>query len=282
MRKQLYRDAKLGGVLAIALILVGSLLLLLMLYASYRRAIHELPRDEVDTLSSRVDSRSGEAVGQEQLELEIKTWRYVEGIPQELAQFETVFWEPDDTNSMRQWIEETDIVDGGSILEIGTGTGLVAIWAALQGARKVVATDINPIAVANASYNAERLGLQAAIEVRRVPISKPGPFEVVTAGEKFDVILSNPPWEDSSVEEVAAHALYDPGFALLDGILAEAATHLNDNGRLLLAYGARTAIERILQAAPSHGWQVQIRDARSLDTLPEVFLPGMLLELSRE
>ncbi len=213
--------------------------------------------------------------------LNIKTWHVLDELPCELAQFETVFWEPKDTTSLRNWLRTEGKLLGRQVLEIGTGTGIVALCCGHSGAERVIATDINPNAVANARYNAELCGLTNRVEVRQVPRNAPGPFSVLNANEQFDFIMSNPPWEDAAVEELAAHALYDPGFELLDGMLRDGAKYLKPHGRLLLAYGARTAIDRVLRSAPKFGWRARIIDERELETLPEVFVPGMLLELSQ-
>ncbi len=210
---------------------------------------------------------------------EIRTWHHVAGFPASIAQMESVFWEPNDTDSLRAWLKGADRLRGADVMEIGCGTGLVSIACALLGARSVVASDINQAAVANAIYNAELCGVSAKIKVRQVNEAHPGPFEVIGSGEKFDFIISNPPWEDAPVTSPAAYAFYDPGFKLLDGILTEAKDYLNAEGTLLLAYGAKQAIERIQEQAPKLGWQVTLHDPRDLTTLPDVFLPGMLLEL---
>ena len=55
---------------------------------------------------------------------------------------------------------------GKRVLDMGTGTGVLALLAARLGASCVVATDNNPMAVANARLNVERLGLQATVDVR--------------------------------------------------------------------------------------------------------------------
>lgn len=211
----------------------------------------------------------------------IKQWHSVGGITNELAQFETVFWEPDDTTSLRSWFVEHPEVDGANMLEIGVGTGIISLSGLIAGVESAVATDINPMACMNARYNAELLDLDERLEIRQVMPTSPGPFSVIGADEQFDLIVSNPPWEDAPVEEVAAHALYDPGFALLDGLVAEAHLHLKPGGKLLLAYGAKTAIKRILATASQSGWNATVADTRDLETLPEVFLPGMLLVLER-
>ena len=212
---------------------------------------------------------------------EIVTWHHVDGFPAAISQMETVFWEPNDTDSLRAWLRESGRLKGAEVLEIGCGTGLVSIACALQGAQRVIASDINPAAVVNTTYNAELCGVTQKIKARQVNEAHPGPFEVIAANEKFDLIISNPPWEDAKVDSPAAYAFYDPGFKLLDGILMQAHGYLKSDGRLLLAYGAKKAIARLQEKAPELGWEVTLRDDRDLATLPEVFLPGMLLELRR-
>ncbi|MFK7820448.1 MAG: hypothetical protein AB8G99_17135, partial [Planctomycetaceae bacterium] len=65
----------------------------------------------------------------------------------------------------------------------------------------------------------------------------------------------------------------------LKSVLSGAKDRLKPSGRLLLAYGCVTAIKTIERLAPAHGLTVIRRDERKLTELPEVFLPGMLLEL---
>jgi len=212
----------------------------------------------------------------------IRNWHHVDGFPTAIAQIESVFWEPDDTSTLRTWLVENNRLEGAEVLEIGCGTGLVAITCALHGAKQVIATDINSAAVLNAAYNADLSGVITRVKVRQVNEAHPGPFEVISADEKFDFIISNPPWEDAPVTSPAAYAFYDPQFGLLDAILSQSQEHLHSGGRLLLTYGCKTAIERVRTTAPLYGWQVKIHDDRHLEELPEVFLPGMLLELNVE
>ena len=47
-----------------------------------------------------------------------------------------------------------------------------------------------------------------------------------------------------------------------------------------LAYGCVTAIRRIQEVAADEKLQCRLLDERSLDTLPELFLPGMLIEIT--
>src|SRR5207245_11013003 len=58
-------------------------------------------------------------------------------------------------------------LDGRRVLDVGTGSGILAIAAAKRAAREVVAVDVDPIAVGAAVENAERNG--ARLDVRRGP-----------------------------------------------------------------------------------------------------------------
>ena len=75
----------------------------------------------------------------------------------------------------------------GVVLDLGTGSGVCAIFAA-QIAQRVVAVDINPAAVRCAAINARLNHLEHRIEVRHGDLFAP------VAGERFDLIAFNPPF----------------------------------------------------------------------------------------
>jgi release factor glutamine methyltransferase len=212
---------------------------------------------------------------------EIKKWGKVEEFEQKLAILDSVFWEPADTESLRKRIRETELVRDKRVLEIGTGTGLVALCCLKAKARSVVATDVNPAAIESAKLNAKRLGLSSSFEARQVSLSDTSAFSVIDPSEQFDVILSNPPWEDGEPRYIDQYALYDTRFALLESLFAGLDTHLADEGELYLAYGCKTAIERVKRIAEQDRWRWEILDDRPLSDLPEVFLPGMLIRVRR-
>ncbi len=196
-----------------------------------------------------------------------------------IVQFESVFWEPDDTVSLRHLITEDKICDGRDVLEIGTGTGVIAILCAQNEANNVVATEINPAAVANARYNAAMLAEELPIEVRSVATKSPSAFSVIKDKERFDLIFSNPPWEDGKIVKPADHAFYDPDFALMDSLLDGLPKHLKTGGRCLVAYGHVPAIKRLREQSKQRGYEFKILDDRKLDALEKDFLPGMLCEI---
>lgn len=72
---------------------------------------------------------------------------------------------------------------GRSVLDIGTGTGVLAILAAMRGAEPVVAIDNNEWATANAAENIE-LNKVEGIDLRRCELDE-------VEGKSFEVILAN-------------------------------------------------------------------------------------------
>jgi ribosomal protein L11 methyltransferase len=79
-------------------------------------------------------------------------------------------------------LQELDL-RGRSVLDVGTGTGVLALAAARLGAGRVVAVDVDPLAVTAARDNAARNGV-TGVDVR------PGSVEAVGA-ERFDVVVAN-------------------------------------------------------------------------------------------
>ncbi len=209
----------------------------------------------------------------------INRWERVEGLPRPIAVFDTVFWEPEDTRRLRAMITDTGAVRGKTVLEIGTGTGLLSLCCLRAGAEKVVATDINPAAAPNAVYNARLLGLADRLEVRLVPLHRPEAYSVVGESEKFDLIISNPPWENARPESIDKYAYFDPDFQLLRSLLAGLEDHLNPGGVGVVSYGSVDAIGTLQRLAPQFGLETRAWDRRSLQGLPGVFLPGMLIEI---
>lgn len=72
-------------------------------------------------------------------------------------------------------------------LDLGTGTGIVAIFAARRG-YGVVGVDINPEAVRCARLNLLLNNLEGRVEIRAGDLFTP------VAGERFDLVLFNPPF----------------------------------------------------------------------------------------
>jgi SAM-dependent methyltransferase len=111
-------------------------------------------------------------------------------------------------------------VAGKRALDVGTGTGVLALLLARAGAR-VTATDLAPAAVACARENAARLGLAERIEVVEADLYPAG---------RFDVVVCNPPWLPHEAVTPLDRAVYDPGGRFLARFLDGLAAHLAPGG----------------------------------------------------
>jgi methylase of polypeptide subunit release factors len=111
-------------------------------------------------------------------------------------------------------------VAGKRAFDVGTGTGVLALVLARAGAA-VVATDVEPRAVACARENAARLGLAAQVEVREADLFPEG---------AADLVVSNPPWLPDDARTSLERAVYDPGGRFLDRLVAGLPAHLAPGG----------------------------------------------------
>ncbi|MBO3736020.1 class I SAM-dependent methyltransferase [Actinoplanes flavus] len=84
----------------------------------------------------------------------------------------------------RHILDEPDLVAGRSVLDLATGSGLVAVAAARAGARPVVANDIDPLSLAAARANAEANGMPVET-VEADLLDSDDRYGVVLAGDVF-------------------------------------------------------------------------------------------------
>lgn len=146
--------------------------------------------------------------------------------------------------------ELKEIIGRFSLLEIGTGTGIIALFCALNGA-KVVATDINPAAVKNAKINFKRYNLN-------IPTMVGDLYEPIKDNQKFDFIFWNHPfhyWEEE-VKEMLLKAGYDKHYNSLKRYVKEAGNYLTNKGRLLLGTGNFADLKKIKEIAKDNNYSL--------------------------
>jgi release factor glutamine methyltransferase len=143
------------------------------------------------------------------------------------------------------------------ILDIGTGSGILAITLALElPATRITATDISPAALAVAQQNAHALG--AADRIRFLVSDLFAAFsDALPEDVRFDCIVSNPPYVSTSellepqvrdYEPAAALYAGDDGLAIYHRLIPQAFAHLEPGGHLLLeiGHGRREALHHLL------------------------------------
>jgi SAM-dependent methyltransferase len=109
----------------------------------------------------------------------------------------------------------------GVAFDIGTGTGVLAAVLARRGLRRVVATDVDPRALACARDNVERLGLAAQVEIVQADFFPEG---------RAALVVCNPPWVPARPSSPLEQGIYDPESRMLRGVLAALAAHLVPGG----------------------------------------------------
>jgi release factor glutamine methyltransferase len=139
----------------------------------------------------------------------------------------------------------------GSVLDLGTGSGAIALAVKFnRPATRVVAVDSDLAALVTAQRNAGRLNLE--VQFRH------GRWFAPVAGERFDVVLSNPPYVAEGDPHLPA-LRHEPQGALLGGpdglsaireLLAGALAHVGPGGWLLIEHGqGQDAAVRLLLGA---------------------------------
>jgi len=127
------------------------------------------------------------------------------------------------------------------ILDLGTGSGAIAITLSkLRPQCEVTAVDLSPAAIAVAQWNARNLQMHNLNFVT-------GSWFDELSGEKFDLIVSNPPYVadpdphlqqgDLRFEPSMALSAGDNGLSCIHHIIDEAPDHLVSSGWLLLEHG---------------------------------------------
>lgn len=124
---------------------------------------------------------------------------------------------------------------GARVLEIGAGTGAIAITAAFRGANKVVATDINPLAVQNTMKNIQLHDLNTTVEARSGDM-----YEPIGEGEKFDVIFWNTPFGfvENKTLSMLERAVFNPRYSAVRKYVKGAKNHLTKSGKLFIGFSS--------------------------------------------
>ena len=110
--------------------------------------------------------------------------------------------------------------------DIGTGTGLLAIILAQRGVKQVIATDLNPRALACAKENFTRLA-STSVQLQQADLYP-------TDAPLANLIVCNPPWLPAKPSSPLEYAVYDANSAMLRGLLQGANQHLAEQGELWL------------------------------------------------
>ena len=175
--------------------------------------------------------------------------------------------------------QNAELFKGKRVLEIGTGSGIISLFAAKLGAVKVVSTDINPNALESLNLNAEKLGFTDIISPRLVPLDDMSAYSVIEDAEQFDIIISNPPFalDLDADKNTALVDRGDLGFSIVRGL----EKHLDPNGKVILLYGSLYYHNIMVKFARYSGYTVRHNNPNILfpwaaETLYNAYLRRLL------
>lgn len=113
------------------------------------------------------------------------------------------------------------LADTPTAFDIGTGTGVIAALLAQRRIPHVVATELDPRALACARDNLQRLGCADRVDLLSTDMFPPG---------RAALVVCNPPWVPARPSAPVEHAVYDPDSRMLKAFLAGLADHLVPGG----------------------------------------------------
>lgn len=174
----------------------------------------------------------------------------------EIETDDLVYIPSDDTFLLAKNLE---IKEGQSVLEIGTGSGLVSMYASLL-TDDVTATDIN--------YNALELAEKnfKLNNINTIKLEFGDLFEPVK-DKKFDVILFNTPYLPTDSEDIINDDLnyaFDGGLdgrKVIDRFINEVSNHLNDKGIVQIIQSSLSDNNRTLDMFDRNGFVAEIAES---------------------
>ncbi|MEU1508136.1 HemK2/MTQ2 family protein methyltransferase [Kitasatospora sp. NPDC005748] len=172
-----------------------------------------------------------------------------------------VYRAQEDTDLLISSLGRERLREGDEVLDIGTGTGAVALAAAGTGAR-VTAIDVSRRALATAWLN-------GALNGRRIRV-RHGDLVEPVRGRRFDLIVSNPPYVPAADDALPTHGAaraWDAGHdgrALLDRICRDAPRVLAPGGILLLVHSSLCGVEASCRALARAGLRTGVVARRRL------------------
>ena len=143
--------------------------------------------------------------------------------------------------------------EGRSVLDMGTGSGILAEVALAVGAKSVLAVDINQEAV---NYVKQK-GVNTRLSDLFSTISK-----------KFDLIIFNPPYlpktkdEDTESETITTGG--QQGHEIIERFLIQAKAHLNEDGKIILLFSSLTGRKQIDKILKENNYKFKCLETKKL------------------
>lgn len=173
-----------------------------------------------------------------------------------------VYKPQDDTSLLIEALSSQTVTAATRVLDLCSGTGALSIAAAKAGAGRVLAIDISRRAILNVRLNG--VFNKASVEARR------GDLTEAVHGEVFDLVVANPPYVPSEIDDLPTAGVERAwnagvsGRALLDRIIASAPDMVAPGGSLLLLQSALCDVNKTEAMLEEKGMTVEVAARRSI------------------
>lgn len=196
----------------------------------------------------------------------------IEYLGKQFIVYKNVFWPSEDSKPL---VENLIVNQGEHVLDVGTGSGVIAIFSVYKEAEKVVAIDINPDAVRAAKANAELHGFSNIIDVRLSDM-----FDNIKEVEQFDVITCNLPFRNKPAHDLIEASQWDTDLHVHRKFFAGVGKCLKPNGRIYLSQASYGAVDEMKKLAELSGFSVRLICQKPMP----INVPGMFyaFELRRK
>jgi release factor glutamine methyltransferase len=181
-----------------------------------------------------------------------------------------------DTSLLIDVLREGGYAAGRRVLDIGTGTGALALAAAQGGAASVTAVDLSLRSVAATWLNSRLHGVPCT--VHRGDLFGP------VAGQHFDLIMANPPYVPAATNRLPRHRItrcWDGGLdgrAVLNRICTEGPALLAPEGMMLLVHSAVCNDDATLSRLTDAGLYAEVLTRCAVPFGPVMRLRAAMLE----
>ncbi|MFA5872192.1 MAG: methyltransferase [Parcubacteria group bacterium] len=119
-------------------------------------------------------------------------------------------------------VETLPDVRGKTVLEIGSGCGIISLFAALRGASFVDAVDINPNAVKNTNENFKKH------QVKNAKCFYSNLFSKIA--KKYDIVIFNLPYHGNKPQDVLEYGVADENYKMMKKFIAQLPRYMEDGG----------------------------------------------------
>jgi len=166
-------------------------------------------------------------------------------------------------------------IDSPHILDLGTGSGVIAVTIASEMIdAKVVAVELSDKALTVAKRNSDNHNLSNQVEFRLSDM-----FSSINKNEKYDLILSNPPYIcEPDYDGLPPEVLADPKLAMTSGvdglnairkIVRQGPDYLKKKGRIMfeIGYGQAEQISKLVEDNDRYTSMTFIKDLNDIDRI---------------